>query len=134
MMKFKRVAHPLPKVFLSAFLSSAVLFLCDTASAATVTQPSPPAAVIPTGGPTSSITTEPPIDINQADLATLEKINGLGPKKAQTILEFREKNGPFLSLEQLSEIKGIGPKFLERNKGKLVVNAIPPKLPAKTTP
>jgi len=56
------------------------------------------------------------IDINQATAEELEKLPGIGPKIAKNIIEYREKNGPFKSIEELLKVKGVGPKKLEQLK------------------
>ncbi len=53
------------------------------------------------------------ININKADKETLLKIKGLGPTKAQNIIDYREKFGPFKKYEDLLKVKGIGEKTLE---------------------
>lgn len=55
------------------------------------------------------------ININQADLATLLRLKGVGKVKAQAILDYRQQHGNFTSLEQLLQVKGIGQKFLNDN-------------------
>jgi competence protein ComEC len=55
-----------------------------------------------------------PIDLNSAGEAELEGLPGIGPVKAAAIVEFREAYGPFLSLDDLLEVPGIGPSTLER--------------------
>lgn len=54
------------------------------------------------------------IDINAADLTELQKINGIGPAKAQAIIDYREENGPFKTVDELSEISGFGEKTVEK--------------------
>jgi len=54
------------------------------------------------------------ININHASTKTLSQIPKLSEKTAATIVAFREKNGPFLSIEDLTKIKGIGLKTLEK--------------------
>lgn len=56
------------------------------------------------------------ININQADSNELTELNGIGEAKAQAIITFREENGPFTSIEQLTEVPGIGEKSLENMK------------------
>ena len=56
------------------------------------------------------------VNINQADLAQLETLPGIGAKKAQAIIDYRTANGFFHSLEDLGKVKGIGPKMLEKLK------------------
>ncbi|MBZ4649707.1 ComEA family DNA-binding protein [Thermosipho sp. (in: thermotogales)] len=54
------------------------------------------------------------ININEADEKQLEKLPGIGPSKAKRIIEYREKNGKFKSLDELLNVNGIGPKTLEK--------------------
>lgn len=62
------------------------------------------------------------VDINTADAAALAAaIDGVGEKKARTIIEYRETHGPFARVEDLAEIKGIGSKTVERNRDNLRV-------------
>ena len=61
-----------------------------------------------------------PVNLNSADATTLAKeLDGIGPAKAQAIVEYRQKNGPFRSPEDLLKVEGIGPKVLEQNKGNI---------------
>jgi competence protein ComEA len=56
------------------------------------------------------------VNINSAgaeEMATLLK--GIGMKKAQAIIAYREENGPFPTVEAVTQVKGIGPSFLEKN-------------------
>jgi competence protein ComEA len=50
-----------------------------------------------------------PIDLNAATAADLDALPGIGPVLAQRIVEHRERNGPFRSVEQLDDVPGIGP-------------------------
>ncbi|CAM3632493.1 ComEA family DNA-binding protein [Xenorhabdus thuongxuanensis] len=60
------------------------------------------------------------VNINTANSEELAKeLNGIGTKKAQAIIEYREKYGPFTAIEQLQEVQGIGPIFIEKNRDKL---------------
>jgi competence protein ComEA len=56
------------------------------------------------------------IDINQADLAELIKLPGIGKSTAAKISAYRDANGPFKSVEELLNVKGIGPQKLEKIK------------------
>ena len=68
-----------------------------------------------------------PVDINTATAEELQSLKGIGEKKAMAIIEYRQENGPFTSIEGLTEVKGIGAKLLENNKGNLAVGKSPPK-------
>jgi len=62
-----------------------------------------------------------PIDLNTANQKELEALDGIGPSKACCIIEYRKKIGRFSSVEQLTNVKGIGPKTLEKNRSKIFV-------------
>jgi competence protein ComEA len=65
-----------------------------------------------------------PVNLNSADAATLAReLDGIGPAKAQAIIEFRQKNGPFKSPEDLLKVDGIGEKVLEQNRGNIRLSA-----------
>ncbi len=67
-----------------------------------------------------------PIDINSADASTLAgAITGVGESKAIAIVEYRDANGPFSSVDDLSNVKGIGMKTVDKSRGNLMVT-IPP--------
>ncbi|MGO2107535.1 MAG: helix-hairpin-helix domain-containing protein [Staphylococcus equorum] len=53
-------------------------------------------------------------NINSATEEELLTVPGIGPSKAKSIIEYREQNGAFESIEQLTEVKGIGAKTLEK--------------------
>ena len=55
-----------------------------------------------------------PIDINRADAATLETLPGIGPARAQAIIEHRETHGPFAEPGDLREVPGIGEATFQR--------------------
>lgn len=56
------------------------------------------------------------ININTADAQALQQVVGVGPAYAERIVAYRDRNGDFTSVEQLTEIKGIGEKRLEKLK------------------
>ena len=63
-----------------------------------------------------------PVNINTADAQALSKnIKGVGLKKAQAIVTYREKNGAYKKIEDLTKVKGIGNKLLEKNNGTILV-------------
>ncbi|PEY75382.1 helix-hairpin-helix domain-containing protein [Bacillus thuringiensis] len=61
------------------------------------------------------------IRINTAAKEQLEKITGIGSRKAESILKYREEHGPFQKIEDLLEIDGIGTKSLEKIKDQIII-------------
>ena len=57
---------------------------------------------------------EGPVDINAAGLDELQRLTGIGPALAQRIIDYRGEHGPFRSVEDLLEVKGIGEATLEK--------------------
>ncbi len=67
------------------------------------------------------------VNINTADADTLMKIlKGVGPAKAEAIVEYRKKNGPFKSPDQLADVSGIGKKLVEENREVITVGEAKP--------
>lgn len=65
---------------------------------------------------------QPRVNINTADIETLAReLNGIGAAKARAIVEYREENGSFASVDELIEVKGIGVAIMEKNLHKLTV-------------
>ncbi|SFJ35867.1 competence protein ComEA [Bacillus sp. 71mf] len=62
------------------------------------------------------------IQINTATKDQLEKISGIGPRKAENIIKYREQHGPFQKIEDLLEVDGIGEKSLEKMKDEIIVH------------
>jgi competence protein ComEA len=63
----------------------------------------------------------PPINLNSATAEQLDTLDGVGPATAQKILEYRAQHGGFRSVDDLSQVSGIGPKRLEALRGRVVV-------------
>lgn len=61
------------------------------------------------------------LNVNQATLQQLMSVKGLGQKKAQAILDYIEKHGKLVSLDELVEVKGIGNKLIDKVKGQLTI-------------
>src|SRR3954469_10096938 len=65
-----------------------------------------------------------PVNINTADATALAKaLNGIGPAKAKAIVSYREKNGPFKSVDQLAMVEGITQKLIEKNRADIRLGA-----------
>lgn len=56
------------------------------------------------------------INLNTASIDQLQQLNGVGLKKAQAIIDYRQQQGKFKNIEDLNNVKGIGPKIFEKNK------------------
>ena len=69
----------------------------------------------------SSFTAQAAIDLNTADAKTLEKLPGIGPAKAQAIVDHRTKNGGFKNADDLKKVDGIGDKTYEALKSEISV-------------
>lgn len=68
--------------------------------------------------PRLAILTYRPLDLNRIDFETLRVLKGVGPKMAAAIIDCRQNHGPFRRIEDLLEVKGVGPakfKVLSRS-------------------
>jgi len=57
------------------------------------------------------------IDLNRAESWLLDALPGIGPDRAQAIVDYRSQNGPFCRIEDLLKVKGIGESTLDRIRG-----------------
>ena len=63
-----------------------------------------------------------PVNINTADAVSIAaSLNGIGEAKARAIVDYREKNGPFKSADELVNVKGVGLKTVEKNRDQMTV-------------
>ncbi len=86
-------------VVVSSLFSSAVLANENTGAVVTKVQ-----------------TAEQKLNINQASFEQLIALKGIGPAKAQAILDYIEQHGQLVSLDELLEIRGIGQRLLAKLK------------------
>lgn len=71
-------------------------------------------------GKEPAIQAQPVVNINTASAAELsESLQGVGLKKAEAIIAWREKNGPFKRVEDLVNVKGIGASTLDKNRSRI---------------
>lgn len=68
-----------------------------------------------------STSMEGKVRINYATQEEIETLNGIGPKKAQAIIQFREENGFFQTIDDLLQVQGIGEKTLEKIKDQIQI-------------
>lgn len=61
-----------------------------------------------------------PVNVNTADAKTIAReLTGIGLSRAQAIVDYREKNGPFKSPDDLAKVKGVGMKVVEQNRANI---------------
>lgn len=103
---------------IKSLLNAAAFVLLTSVSAssfAATTDTVEPAKVVATQAAT--------INLNTADAETLTReLAGIGKAKAKAIVDHRETYGPFSSVDDLLEVKGIGAAILEKNRAKLSLN------------
>jgi len=105
----------LPRSLTLGMLLAASALLCGTASAA------------------NSTAAAARVNINTADAATIDAgLLNIGRSKAEAIVAYRKEHGAFHSAEQLAQVKGIGLKTIEKNRGRIVLGGS--AVPARPTP
>jgi competence protein ComEA len=68
----------------------------------------------PPGSSSGTASGRGPVDLNRASEADLEALPGIGPALAQAIIDHRSQHGPFRSVDDLADVRGIGPAKLEQ--------------------
>ncbi len=87
-------------------------------------------AAPPAAAASSAISQTTIVNLNSADAATLARdLVGIGPAKARAIVDYRTKNGPFRSIDDLALVKGIGQRTIELNRARLRISGAPPSAP-----
>lgn len=69
------------------------------------------------------------VDLNTATKDDLAGVKGIGPVKAQSIIDYRKKNGSFKSVDELESVKGFGGKSVKKIRSELTVSATPAAKP-----
>ena len=103
--------------------SGLVVLTLLTSSAMLSAAPDVPSAKIkPVAAVQDKVQNSATVNINTATAEELSQVlKGVGPAKAQAIIDYRTTYGPFKSVEELAEVKGIGPATLEKNAGLIVL-------------
>ncbi|NWB26341.1 ComEA family DNA-binding protein [Pseudomonas gingeri] len=106
--------------FLPSLLLTFLLGASGAVNAAPAAQAAQPAAPASQAAPA---TKTGKINLNTADAETIQReLSGIGEAKAQAIVAYREANGPFSSVDELLEVKGIGKAILDKNRDQLAIN------------
>jgi competence protein ComEA len=69
------------------------------------------------------------VNLNTATKDDLDGVKGIGPVKAQSIIDYRKKNGSFKSVDELENVKGFGSKSVKKLRSELIVAGISPAKP-----
>ena len=70
------------------------------------------------------VATAEPVNVNTADASALAKaLEGIGPAKAKAIVSYRDKNGPFKTVDQLAMVEGITQKLIDKNRADIQLGA-----------
>jgi competence protein ComEA len=112
----ERAGGQLPKADLSLLNLAAPL---TDGTQILVPKSGPPGAVVPGGTAPGSSTGL--ININSASATELETLSGIGEVLAATIIEYRDQNGPFASVDDLMDVSGIGPATLEEIRDQVTI-------------
>ncbi|MBQ8083573.1 MAG: helix-hairpin-helix domain-containing protein [Clostridia bacterium] len=100
-------------------VSLSVTDASPTEAAPPAETPSEPVTEAPTAAP--GIDSSGKVNLNTATLEDLKTLKGVGDSKAQAILDDRNENGPFSSIEDLTRVSGIGQKTFESLKDQITV-------------
>ncbi len=80
-----------------------------------------PSTSIASSSTSSGSNSSSKVRLNSANIEQLMQLNGVGKKKAEAIIEYRNKNGKFNSVDDFMKIKGVGPALFNKNKAKLAL-------------
>ena len=69
------------------------------------------------------------VDLNKATQAELEALKGIGEVKAKAIVDYRTKNGPFKSADDLDKVKGVGKGIIAKIIGDVTIDGRPLGMP-----
>ena len=108
----------------NTYLTSLIFAFLTTLSVTTTAAPSiKPEAPTPITAQMTKVEQSTKVNLNTADAETLRRdLFGIGAAKAKAIVAYREGNGPFTSVDELLEVKGIGKALLEKNRDRVVIN------------
>ena len=107
-------------LFTSVVLCGALVASSAFAEEKATEQTAQPVVATQTEAQVAPATVSNKLNINTATVSEIQKaLTGIGAKKAEAIVQYREKHGNFTSAEQLLEVQGIGKATLERNRDRI---------------
>lgn len=74
--------------------------------------------------PALATTDTKPVNINSATAAELESVKGIGNSKAKAIVDYRDKNGPFKTVDDLKNVKGIGDRMMNTLREQVTIEEV----------
>jgi competence protein ComEA len=92
-------------------LVAALAFIASPLEAQRPAKPAVAATAVSTG----------PVNLNSASAAQIALLPGIGPKTADLVVQYRQKNGPFKKIEEIMNVRGIGEKSFLKIKDRLTV-------------
>ena len=107
---------------ITRILIAAILGIAVSAAAASAQNN----ATTPKAGATATATATAPVNLNTATAEQLATIPGVGPKMAERIIDYRQKNGGFKKVEDLMNVSGVGEKSFLKMKPLITVTAAKP--------
>ncbi len=126
----RKIFQPLLWALVGAAIAGGVFFLLNQPRGASITIVVPSPTVVSSPTPTTAgkvaLTPEPQrININTASVALLDTLPGIGEVKAQAIVDYRNQNGPFLRVDELMKVPGIGPVTYQEIRDLVTVGESP---------
>ncbi|OOF64269.1 helix-hairpin-helix domain-containing protein [Rodentibacter sp. Ppn85] len=106
------------KTLISSILLGSTLFSASSFAEEKAVEPMATQTEITENAPSKNVGDK--LNINTATASEIQKsLTGIGAKKAEAIVQYREKHGNFTTAEQLLEVQGIGKATLEKNRDRL---------------
>src|SRR5438093_1213915 len=121
--KAQGIVRAAAALILPATVVASVLLTSMSGSLSPQAAPRRAAAGAKAGAPAESETKTAAVDINSADVEKLTSLPGIGPAIAQRIVDYRKEHGPFKSVDELVNVRGIGERLLARLRDRVTVGS-----------
>ena len=116
------VWHGLIGLAALAAITGLIALVNSPARGESITLIDPTPSVSPSATPSSTPAPGFPVNVNAAGLDDLQTLPGIGPERAQAIIDYRETHGPFSLIEQVQNVEGIGPALFENLKDLITID------------